>query len=513
MEVSGAIRKEQQPQFDALRGNLSMMSKLLDDVVNFGHIHNSKFEVANDPYAFHQVMKSLFVPLGVMAKTRNLTFESELDPSIDILARQASYKAMGAQSEAIRRHINEHPDVSGIVLGDEVRLRQIITSLASNACKFTPAGGKLIIRTKLVEPSIPDGFNPLYDFRDTPDSGSFDATKAKILDQEELGRHVEDVETVTRPTSHEYLTLHSIKHGGKPQEVSETLVIRIEVEDTGCGIKPRDIYVGKPFSNSNQSEQGRQSGGKGAGLGLALVQRLVKISGGRLGVVSKEGQGSIFWVELPVGIGKKTFLTDPLISYGESSTAPSSHNTPIQRPSRQRLRSKDPGCDLLTVLDEPSTRGLGLKKVPPANSQAFATMQGIMEQGGGVDLVSGQRSMLPHHDIALLSANVVAPIPLPPPITSSMKTAPNQGPTFIRVPSPPIFEMSLSRPSLDEDPESRHSNTTASDKSSSQLALFESSPTHNSPSSSFTGIEPGTTSVISLPNVTDGREPTHLTTP
>ena len=48
----------------------------------------------------------------------------------------------------------------------------------------------------------------------------------------------------------------------------------------------------------NQTEMGRQQGGKGTGLGLALVRQIVKLSGGRLGLRSKVNEGSTFWVEL-----------------------------------------------------------------------------------------------------------------------------------------------------------------------------------------------------------------------
>lgn len=40
------------------------------------------------------------------------------------------YEALVENKEAIRDHIKNYPDVDGMVVGDETRLRQIITNLA-----------------------------------------------------------------------------------------------------------------------------------------------------------------------------------------------------------------------------------------------------------------------------------------------------------------------------------------------------------------------------------------------
>jgi signal transduction histidine kinase len=61
---------------------------------------------------------------------RHLELVTELDESIDKVARQAAWEALGNDPAAFEAHYASYPDSDGMVVGDEMRLRQIITNLA-----------------------------------------------------------------------------------------------------------------------------------------------------------------------------------------------------------------------------------------------------------------------------------------------------------------------------------------------------------------------------------------------
>lgn len=84
------------------------------------------------------------------------------------------------------------------------------------------------------------------------------------------------------------------RHASSPKEV----VLLFAVRDTGIGMSKK--AVGQLFQVFSQADASTTRKYGGTGLGLMICRRLVELMGGRIGVKSEEGKGSVFWFVAPM---------------------------------------------------------------------------------------------------------------------------------------------------------------------------------------------------------------------
>ncbi len=90
-----------------------------------------------------------------------------------------------------------------------------------------------------------------------------------------------------------------VLRGKIEDEADNTLLVRFEVRDTGCGI-PAEAMPGlfKAFEQPGATALRRFGG---SGLGLAITRHLAGLMGGKTGATSTPGEGSTFWMTARLG--------------------------------------------------------------------------------------------------------------------------------------------------------------------------------------------------------------------
>jgi signal transduction histidine kinase/ActR/RegA family two-component response regulator len=156
----------------------------------------------------------------------------------DLLADSADLFAVTAFDKGLELTCSFDADVPVLLMGDEMRLRQTLNNLVSNAVKFTRQGGVHVHLTTEVPPAeAPPGDSRVW--------------------------------------------------------------VRIEVQDSGIGMSAGQVAnLFQPFSQADQSTT-RQYGG--TGLGLSISRELARCMGGDIVVSSRPGVGSCFVVRVPMG--------------------------------------------------------------------------------------------------------------------------------------------------------------------------------------------------------------------
>ena len=146
----------------------------------------------------------------------------------------SSTKMVGKNLDLI---VNVDPTLPSQFIGDEIRLRQIITNLLNNAIKYTEKG------------------------------------------------------TVTLRIS------WSLMDTEAEDEAPQMALLKVSVIDTGCGIRQEDMD--KLFKSFVRIEERRNHLIEGSGLGLSICKQLLDLMGGEITVESEYGKGSNFSFVLP----------------------------------------------------------------------------------------------------------------------------------------------------------------------------------------------------------------------
>lgn len=221
----------------ALEGSLQMMLQVLNDVLDFNKMAAGALAFVSRPFSFHAVLQSILQSFKIQTDERGLKLDASLDLAIDEVAKRVAYP------ELVADNLGPIRVGDGVVLGDELRVRQIINNLASNACKFTPTGGTVCLRTSLVYPT---------------------QQTSQSAERPEAG----DEETDSDNTASSSDQSSATRYLATDQAHTDLIVIRIEIEDTGVGIRSSDLKENRLFSAFVQTEAGKKQGGKGTGLGL-----------------------------------------------------------------------------------------------------------------------------------------------------------------------------------------------------------------------------------------------------
>lgn len=211
-----------------LRASSHYLLDLINDILDMSRLDSGMLTIASEPFSLERMLNELRTMMETDANRRGLNYRIETDIS------------------------------HGGVTGDVIRLRQVLTNLLSNAFKFTPEGGTVILRVT-----------------EKPGPGE------NAVGESAVGEQVVCENAPCRSVVYEF-----------------------QVIDTGVGIDLKDqtrIFDTFEQVGTNYAKS------QGTGLGLPISYSIVQLMGGELRVKSEPGHGSEFYFTLTLPVGSPVF--------------------------------------------------------------------------------------------------------------------------------------------------------------------------------------------------------------
>ncbi len=197
---------------------------LINDVLDFSKIDTGKMEIVEADYSVSSMIHD------VVSMMRDRIQDKGLELRIDV-----------------------NSEIPDCLFGDEIRVKQVLINLLTNATKYTEHGW---VQIKIWHKEIADA----------------------------------EIQSVNEENKRKWIRLF------------------MEVEDSGIGIKEEELP--KLFHDFERLDQLKNRSIEGSGLGLNITAGLVRIMNGNIYVESKYGKGSRFWVDIPQKVINSTPIGD-----------------------------------------------------------------------------------------------------------------------------------------------------------------------------------------------------------
>ena len=220
----GPLGPEQRRYVDTMRSNGNALMHLINDILDVAKIESGRLSLESVSFDLEDVVGKAIETMSVRAHAKGLELTARILPHVP-------------------------PNL----IGDPLRLRQILINLAANAIKFTDKG-EVALTVESLSP-------------------------AEAL---RLGFSADSAED----------------EDGHPD--APVAWLRFSVADTGIGIAADQL--GAIFSSFTQADASVSRRFGGSGLGLTIVRRLSEMMGGRVEVESEVGRGSIFRVTVALRV-------------------------------------------------------------------------------------------------------------------------------------------------------------------------------------------------------------------
>jgi len=145
-QMFGAINPKQGEYLEDIQGSGQHLLSLINDILDLSKVEAGKMELQLSRFSVAPALQSVILMVRERAKGRGIALSTEIDPAI-------------GQLEA-----------------DERKVKQVVLNLLTNAVKFTPAGGRVLLR------ATRDGTGVVVAIQDTG-VGIAPADQARVFDE------------------------------------------------------------------------------------------------------------------------------------------------------------------------------------------------------------------------------------------------------------------------------------------------------------------------------------------